>query len=172
MRRGAEAPEGGSTGGSSAPAATSASAGAGETGSSPEPTPAEPAFVPLSEITMEDEEISKADKLRAAERWYTVGGGVANCSSCQYKYDPEVGDDVYPVSAGVAFRDLPQDWGCPICGAGADKFRAEDKMVAGFAENQTYGLGTNSWTEGQKLTIIYGTIALFIFIFLSGYLLG
>ena len=44
--------------------------------------------------------------------------------------------------------------------------------MAGFAENQTYGLGTNSWTEGQKLTIIYGTIALFIFIFLSGYLLG
>merc|ERR1712147_565731 len=51
---------------------------------------------------MEDEEVSKVDKLRAAERWFTLGGGVANCSSCQYKYDPEVGDDVYPVSAGAA----------------------------------------------------------------------
>ena len=130
-------------------------------------------FVPLSEITMgDDEEKSKADRLREAERWMTVGGGSAVCSSCRYEYDPEQGDPEHPVAPGVKFKDLPEDWGCPICGAGANKFRAADKVVAGFAENQTYGLGTNSWTEGQKLTIIYGTIALFIFIFLSGYLLG
>ena len=74
--------------------------------------------------------------------------------------------------AVVAFKDLPQDWDCPICGVGKNKFTANDKVVAGFAENQTYGLGTNSWTEGQKLAIIYGSIAFFVFVFLSGYLLG
>merc|ERR1712224_1073916 len=114
----------------------------------------EPAFVPLSEIMME-EDIPKAeaDRLREAEKWFTVGGGSAVCSSCRYEYEPEKGD-------------------CPICGVGKNKFTANDKVVAGFAENQTYGLGTNSWTEGQKLAIIYGSIAFFVFVFLSGYLLG
>jgi hypothetical protein len=32
------------------------------------------------------------------------------------------------------------------------------KVVAGFAENQKYGLGTNSMTGQQKLLIIYGEI--------------
>ena len=101
-----------------------------------------------------------------------MGGGSAVCSSCRYEYEPEKGDPENQVAAGVAFKDLPQDWDCPICGVGKNKFTASDKVVAGFAENQTYGLGTNSWTEGQKLAIIYGSIAFFVFVFLSGYLLG
>merc|ERR1711924_332035 len=78
-------------------------------------------------------------------------GGSAVCSSCRYEYEPEKGDPENQVAAGVAFKDLPQDWDCPVCGVGKNKFTANDKVVAGFAENQTYGLGTNSWTEGQKL---------------------
>ena len=141
-------------------------------GGSP-PAAEEPAFVPLSEIMMEEDvPTTEADRLREAEKWFTVGGGSAVCSSCRYEYEPEKGDPENQVAAGVAFKDLPQDWDCPICGVGKNKFTANDKVVAGFAENQTYGLGTNSWTEGQKLAIIYGSIAFFVFVFLSGYLLG
>ncbi len=42
-------------------------------------------------------------------------------------------------------------------------------MVAGFAENQRYGLGTNSMTEAQKSLLIYGSLAVFFVLFLSGY---
>lgn len=41
----------------------------------------------------------------------------------------------------------------------------------GFAENQQYGLGTNSMTGGQKSLLIYGTLLVFVALFLSGYAL-
>ena len=42
-------------------------------------------------------------------------------------------------------------------------------MVAGFAENQGYGLGTNSMTGEQKSLLIYGALALFFALFIAGY---
>lgn len=42
------------------------------------------------------------------------------------------------------------------------------QVVAGFAENQQYGLGTNSMTGEQKSLLIYGTLAVFFIMFLAG----
>ena len=39
------------------------------------------------------------------------------CSVCGYVYDPAEHD-------GVAFDDLPEDWKCPRCKQGKDKFGA------------------------------------------------
>ena len=44
------------------------------------------------------------------------------CDVCGYEYDPEVGDPENDIPAGTAFEDLPEDWVCPICGAGPDFF--------------------------------------------------
>ncbi len=44
------------------------------------------------------------------------------CDVCGYIYDPEVGDPDADVAAGTAFEDLPDDWICPDCGAGAEDF--------------------------------------------------
>ena len=52
-------------------------------------------------------------------------------------------------------QGLPEDWNCPICGAEKDKFQSKAKEIAGFAENQKYGLGTNSLTGGQKSLLIF-----------------
>lgn len=44
------------------------------------------------------------------------------CQGCGYEYDPEIGDvdnEIYPVTT---FERLPDDWVCPICGAGKDEF--------------------------------------------------
>ena len=60
---------------------------------------------------------------------------------------------------------------CPVCGASKDKFEVNVKVVAGFAENQKYGLGTNSMTGDQKLLIIYGALAAFFLLFIAGYAL-
>ena len=48
------------------------------------------------------------------------------CDPCGYLYDPEVGDPDNGVEPGTAFADLPEDWTCPICGAGKDSFEKED----------------------------------------------
>ncbi len=43
------------------------------------------------------------------------------CKPCGYIYDPAAGDppDVQP---GTAWEDVPDDWVCPLCGAGKEAF--------------------------------------------------
>lgn len=45
------------------------------------------------------------------------------CLACDYIYDPEKGDPDNGVEPGTAFEDLPDDWVCPVCGAGKDMFK-------------------------------------------------
>ncbi len=51
------------------------------------------------------------------ERWV--------CSVCGYLYDPAEGDPEGDVPAGTSFENLPEDWVCPICGAGKEQFSKE-----------------------------------------------
>ena len=44
------------------------------------------------------------------------------CTICQYIYDPAVGDSDSGIAPGTAFEDIPDDWFCPLCGAGKDMF--------------------------------------------------
>jgi rubredoxin len=48
------------------------------------------------------------------------------CDVCGYVYDPEVGDPENDIPAGTAFEDLPENWTCPVCGAGKDDFSPEE----------------------------------------------
>ncbi|MCM2357655.1 MAG: rubredoxin [Geobacteraceae bacterium] len=51
------------------------------------------------------------------ERW--------RCTICQYIYDPAEGDPDNGVDPGTPFEELPDDWVCPLCGAGKELFEAE-----------------------------------------------
>ena len=44
------------------------------------------------------------------------------CVICQYVYDPAAGDPENGVAPGTAFEEIPDDWVCPLCGAGKDSF--------------------------------------------------
>ncbi len=44
------------------------------------------------------------------------------CDICGYVYDPDQGDDAEGIPPGTAFEDLPDDYECPVCGAGKDEF--------------------------------------------------
>jgi len=44
------------------------------------------------------------------------------CALCGYVYDPEAGDPDEGITPGTLFEDLPEDWTCPVCGAGKDEF--------------------------------------------------
>lgn len=44
------------------------------------------------------------------------------CTVCGYVYDPEAGDPDNDIPSGTAFADLPEDWVCPVCGAGKEEF--------------------------------------------------
>ncbi len=47
------------------------------------------------------------------------------CSVCGYVYDPEDGDPDNGIDPGTSFETLPDDWTCPVCGAGKDQFEKE-----------------------------------------------
>ncbi|MDD2568246.1 MAG: rubredoxin [Clostridia bacterium] len=45
-----------------------------------------------------------------------------SCIPCGYIYDPQEGDSDNGIITGTAFKDLPEDWVCPICGVAKDMF--------------------------------------------------
>lgn len=47
------------------------------------------------------------------------------CKVCDWIYDPSTGDPDNGVAAGTAWEAVPEDWVCPICGAGKDEFEKE-----------------------------------------------
>jgi rubredoxin len=108
---------------------------------------------------------------RRFEKFAVLNTGIHECRSCGYRYDQAVGDPSYPVPPGLPFAQLPDDWLCPTCGAAQSFFESKSVEIAGFAENQQFGLGGNSLTSGQKGLLIYGTLLLGFLFFLSGYFL-
>lgn len=109
------------------------------------------------------------DKRRLEEKFAVLNTGIYECRSCGYKYDEAVGDSSYPIPPGFQFEKLPEDWRCPTCGAAKSFFVSKSVEIAGFAQNQQFGLGGNSLTSGQKALLIYGTLFFFFLLFLSGY---
>lgn len=70
--------------------------------------PAAPAFAPKSK---EKERMAAMDK-------YV-------CTICGYVYDPLLGDPENDIPPDTPFEKLPDDWVCPICGAGKEEFEKE-----------------------------------------------
>lgn len=50
------------------------------------------------------------------------GMDIYECTICGYEYDPAEGDPENGIAPGTPFEELPDDWVCPVCGAGKDAF--------------------------------------------------
>jgi len=48
------------------------------------------------------------------------------CVICGYLYDPVSGDSDGEIEPGTSFNDLPDNYICPVCGAGKDEFLVID----------------------------------------------
>ena len=44
------------------------------------------------------------------------------CTICGWIYNPETGDPDGGIAAGTPFEEIPDNWHCPICGAGKGDF--------------------------------------------------
>ncbi|KAJ6413842.1 hypothetical protein OIU84_006616 [Salix udensis] len=126
---------------------------------------------PPAEPPVEEEETPTLDQRRLEEKFAVLNTGIYECRSCGYKYDESVGDPSYPIPPGFQFDKLPDDWRCPTCGAAQSFFVSKSVEIAGFAQNQQYGLGGNTLTSGQKTFLIFGALFFFFVLFLSGYFL-
>ncbi|XP_020210998.1 uncharacterized protein LOC109795851 [Cajanus cajan] len=123
------------------------------------------------DVSKEETPAEDLDPRRLEEKFAVLNTGIYECRSCGYKYDEAVGDPSYPLPPGFQFEKLPDDWRCPTCGAAQSFFESKSVQIAGFAQNQQYGLGGNSLTSAQKTILIYGTLFFFFALFLSGYFL-
>ena len=47
------------------------------------------------------------------------------CGMCGSEYKPEERSPVFGVKPGTPFKDLPNDWLCPVCSVGQDKFSSQ-----------------------------------------------
>ncbi len=47
------------------------------------------------------------------------------CTVCGYVYDPLLGDPENDIPPDTPFEKLPDDWTCPVCGAGKEEFEKE-----------------------------------------------
>ena len=61
------------------------------------------------------------------------------CSVCGYVYDEEKGEPATGTPPGTPFASLPDDWRCPVCGAGKDAFsRVPEETPSGPAGPVTW----------------------------------
>jgi rubredoxin len=93
------------------------------------------------------------------------------CRACGYSYEPIKGDSRINIPPGTPFENLPLNWRCPVCSAPKRQFSniGPAGSPSGFKENLGYGLGVNTLTPGQKNILIFGSLALGFFFFLSLY---
>jgi rubredoxin/hemerythrin superfamily protein len=64
---------------------------------------------------------NKIDEKNIKKR--SIGSNKWKCTVCNYVFDPEKGDPKNEVPAGTLFEELPDDWICPVYGAGKEKFK-------------------------------------------------
>ena len=123
------------------------------------------------ELTEKEKEIAR---LRAAEKFMKKDTGDALCTVCGYKYQMAEGvrDRAFPVQRNTPFDLLPENWACPTCKSPKAFFEPVQIEIAGFEDNQAYGIGTNTWTESQKSNAIFGGLAAFFLLFMGGYALN
>ena len=58
----------------------------------------------------------------AQEKVEAVKAPKYRCTVCGYIYDPELGDPDGGIAPGTPFKQIPDDWVCPVCGAAKSEF--------------------------------------------------
>jgi len=120
------------------------------------------------ELTEKEKEIAR---LRAAEVFMRKENGDASCTVCGYKYKMATGAGM-TAPPSTPFDLLGDSWTCPQCKSPKAFFTPDTIEIAGFEDNQSYGFGTNTWTESQKSNAIFGGLFFFFLLLLSGYALN
>jgi len=117
------------------------------------------------ELTEKEKEIAR---LRAAEKFMKKDTGNAMCTVCSYTYKWEQGA-MPALPPKTPWALVPDSFACPNCKSPKAFFTPEQIEIAGFADNQAYGFGTNTWTEAQKSNAIFGGLAAFFALLVGGY---
>ena len=65
------------------------------------------------------------EKIESSYSHISNQADVWQCQLCHYEYEEAKGDPISGIQPGTSFLDVPDDWVCPICGAGKSLFEKE-----------------------------------------------
>ena len=120
---------------------------------------------------MQEKKEARVVKLKSQEVFIKHSLGIFECETCGYKYEKAKGGVELICGSnqpGTPFASVPSNYRCPMCRSSKDSFTELIEEIAGFEVNQSYGFGTNAMTGGQKNLLIFGGLAAFFVLFLSG----
>ncbi len=80
------------------------------------------------------------------------------CIACGWVYDPEQGDPDGGIAPGTPWEEIPDDWICPVCGAGKEDFEPVVTPAAP-TETSTSETAPVAETRPQPLVIIGSGLA-------------
>lgn len=66
------------------------------------------------------------------------------CSVCGYIYDEAKGIPKAGITPGTAWKDLPNDWRCPLCGAAKEAFEKQSESDVAEEKKQIFVIETSS----------------------------
>ena len=76
-----------------------------------------PTYIDPANLQEEEKDEKKEEKTESSANSEHV------CIICGYTYDPEVGEPSMGIPPGTPFEDLPEEFTCPVCGAGKEYFK-------------------------------------------------
>ena len=62
------------------------------------------------------------DEKKVSDQKKTIPSPKYICPACGYVYDPQLGDPVGGIPPGTPFKDLPDNWVCPLCSTPKEDF--------------------------------------------------
>lgn len=68
------------------------------------------------------------------------------CTVCGYAYDESAGDQGEGIAPGTKWKDVSDDWECPLCGASKSEFEAQPEKMAAKPVKRT-----NTKNDNQNL---------------------
>lgn len=75
------------------------------------------------------------------------------CSICGYVYDEALGNPEAGIAPGTQWQDVPNDWICPLCGAGKADFQQSQQSVQLQQPMQVQQAAAETADEMRELSI-------------------
>lgn len=78
------------------------------------------------------------------------------CSICGYVYDESVGDTSNGVLAGTMWKDVPEEWACPLCGADKSAF---EELKEGDITTETTAHDEDTYEVHEDRELSFGELS-------------
>lgn len=81
------------------------------------------------------------------------------CSVCSYTYDEAKGIPEAGIAPGTKWEALPEDWKCPLCGAGKEAFQEKTAAKQSTAQEQLEKPHVEKELSAMEMSIICSSLA-------------